>query len=94
MAQTNNRIPNWCDMLELWMNAHYKDKTCVVFSNPCENIDKIMKYFTNDELGDLVNGEYAILVCETLEQAGKICNGSGVTFCQVWWQNRFVDENT
>lgn len=88
------RFPDWNGMLELWMNIHYAGKTCVIFCSPLDNVDFIMKHFSRENIGSIINGEYAIFECDK-SQAMKICNSvDEPAYALVWENNEFVHESS
>ena len=94
----NLNAPSWIQLAEMWMIAHFRHKTCVVFFHPLEHMELIQKHFSGDSLlmGAIIHSEFAVLVLDDLGKATTICNETPQElFAMVWHgSDGFVHENT
>ena len=92
----DKRFPSWLALIRLWLGTHYPRKPVVVFCGVTEHVELLQKHFKGEDLGTIINAEYAILPCDTLEDALLICNETpdSKPFALVWDGKEIVHENT
>lgn len=93
----DERFPGWLDLLRLWLGMHYPGKPVVVFCGVlAEHVKLLQRHFKGEDIGAIINAEYAILPCDTVDDATLICNETpdGNPFTLVWDGKEIVHENT
>jgi hypothetical protein len=76
---STNTFPNWLALMETWLWVHHKGQPAVIFSYPiagpdpgfADRVKRLQERFGAD-FPSLVGAEFAVLVCPTFEEAGRI----------------------
>lgn len=90
--------PTSWDLITLWLQTHYEGVPVVALSDPmgCSDLAPILDLFPHAEKPAVVNSQYSIIVCETVEKAIQLCNSipDSNPFAFVWDGKHVVHENT
>jgi len=93
--------PRNFEMLVCWLEAHFAGKIVVGWSGPgFAQPPQVLGILKACGLGpehetDVILSDYFFFVCDTMEQAQKLCNDTPPsTYSFVWDRGSLVDENT
>lgn len=75
-----NTFPTMDDLMEMWLKAHHKGQSAIIFSSPlhvsdssfAERVKAMKKVFGEEEFVRLVGAEFAVFVCSSHEEAVRL----------------------